>query len=348
MSDGARQAPVVSGHHVLSAGFAAATAAFVTSRFGVAGTLLGAALTAMIITGGSAILKAYLQSVTGNARKVPRKLRERRDRRKAGRSAEPDTMPGRPDLRDNFAGRMRAALDWFSHLPSLTRRSILVRGLITAVVAFVIGMGAVYTVERGIGNSLSCGIWANCPDEATPGIHPGGGDGTGANSTLSLGRAKTNAAPGSESRNPAFQQNPSYQQQGPGNQRPAPFGNEPDQRPALSENEPDQRPALSENEPDQRPALSENEPDQRPAPSGNEPGQRPAPSGNEPGQRPAPSGNEPKGGGVFERPVEQEVPAQPETPNSASPAPEEQAPLGREGAPAREVVPSDASPAPSE
>jgi hypothetical protein len=326
VSDGARQAPVVSGHQVLSAGFAAAAAAFVTSRFGVAGTLLGAALTAMIITGGSAILRAYLlESVTGNARKVPRKLRERRDRRKAGRSAEPDTMPGRPDLRDNFAGRMRAALDWFSHLPSLTRRSILVKGLIAAAVAFVIGMGAVYIVERGIGNSLSCGIWAHCPDEATPGIHPGGGDGTGANSTLSLGRAKTNAPPGSESQNPAFQQNPSYQQQGPGDQRPAPFGNEPDQRPAPFGNEPDQRPA----------------------PSGNEPDQRPAPSGNEPGQRPAPSGNESRGG-VFEQPVDQGVPAQPETPNSASPAPEEQAPLGGKGAPAREIAPSDASPAPSQ
>ena len=297
MSDQGRQAPVVSGHQVVSAGFAAAAAAFVTSRFGVAGTLLGAALTAMIITGGSAILRAYLESVVGNVRKVPRKLRDRRNRWKTGRSAEPDTMPGRPDLRDNFAGRMRAALGWFSHLPPLTRRSILVKGLIGAAVAFVIGMGAVYAVERGIGNSLSCGIWAHCPDEATPGIHLGGGDstgatGTGAKPTLSLGRAKTNAASGSESRNPALQQNPSYQQQGPVNQRPA---------------------------------LS----------------------GNEPGQRPAPSGNEPKGGGVFGRPADKAVPAQPQTPNSASPAPKEQAPPGAKGAPARQVAPSDASLAPS-
>jgi hypothetical protein len=319
---------VVSGSQVLSAGFAATAAAFVTSRFGVAGTLLGAALTAMIITGGSAVLKAYLlESVTGNVREVPRKVRERKNRWKAGRSAEPDTMPGRPDLRDNFAGRMRAALGWFSQLPPLTRRSILVKGLIAAAVAFVVGMGAVYAFERGIGNSLSCGIWARCPDEATPGIHPGGGDGTGANSTLSLGRAKTNAAPGSESQNPAFQQNPSYQQQDPDLQRLIPGGNEPGQQPA---------------------------------PSGNEPGQQPAPSGNKPGQQPAPSGNKPKGGGVFDRPVDQEVPAQPETQNSASPAageapaagkapaPGEQAPLGGERTPAQEIAPSGASPAPSE
>jgi hypothetical protein len=279
----------------------------------------------MIITGGSAILKAYLESVTGNVRRVPRKLREQRNRWKAGRSAEQNTIPGRPDLRDNFAGRMRAALDWFSHLPPLTRRSVLVKGLITAAVAFVIGMGAVYAVERGIGNSLSCGIWAHCPDGATPGIHLGGGEGRGTNSTLSLGRAKTKAAPGSEFRNPVSQQNPSYQQQGPVQERLVP----------------------SEKNQGQGPVPSGEGPGQRPAPSGKDPGQGPAPSGKGPGQGPARSGSEAKGG-VFERPVDQKVPAQPETPNSASPAPEEQAPPKVQGGPAREAAPSDASPAPLE
>jgi hypothetical protein len=238
MSDAARQGPVVSGNQVMAAGFASATAAFVTSRFGVAGTLLGAALTAMIITGGSAILKAYLESVTGHVRKVPRKLRAQRGRWKAGRVEEPPpTLPERPDLRDNSAGRMRAALDWFSHLPPLTRRSILIKGLIAAVAAFVIGMGAVYAVEKGIGNSLSCGLWAKCPEGATPGIKLGGGDGTGAGSTLSLGRARTNAAPGDEVQGPASQQNileqqnvleqdRSFRQEGPGYRQPADSGAE--------------------------------------------------------------------------------------------------------------------------
>ncbi len=170
----------------MSAGLAATGAAFVTSRFGVAGTLLGAALTAMIITGGSAILKTYLENVTGHVRKVPGRLRERR---KSGRYAEPSTMPGRPDLLNNFAGRLRAALGWFSHLPPLTRRSVLVKGLIAAAVAFVIGMGAVFAFEKVIGNSLSCGLWANCPKGAAPGIHLGEGDGTGAGSTIAGGGA---------------------------------------------------------------------------------------------------------------------------------------------------------------
>ena len=290
VSDGTRQAPVISGSQVIAAGFASAGAAVITSKFGVAGTLLGAALTTMIITSGSAILKAYLESVTGNVRKVPRKLRERRNRWKAGPTAEsPDTIPGRPDLRDNFAGRMRAALGWFSHLPSLTRRSILVKGLIAAAVAFVVGMAAVYGVERVMGNSLSCGIWAKCPEGATPGIKLGGGDGAGARSSLSLGRVRTNtAAPGYEVRDPAFQQNRS--QQNPSFQRVDPGRGQP------------------------------------------------APSDNEPGPR------------IFglDSPVEQEAPAQPGSPNSASPAPEEPELPQVERDPARDVAPSDASPAPSE
>jgi hypothetical protein len=224
----------------MAAGFAAAVAAFVTSRFGVAGTLLGAALTAMIITGGSAILKAYLETVTGNVRKVPRKLRERRNRWRAGRSAEAETLPERPDLRDNFAGRMRAALEWFSHLPPLARRSILVKGLIAAAAAFVIGMGAVWAVEKGIGNSLSCGIWAKCPEGATPGIHLGEDRDTGARSTFSFGRARTETAPRTEvapryegQGGPAYQQNDLQQnrayeqQQAPDYRQRAPSDNEP-------------------------------------------------------------------------------------------------------------------------
>ncbi len=188
-----QETPVVSGSQVFAAGLASTTAAFVTSKFGVAGTILGAALTTMIITGGAAILNAYLKSLTGNVRKVPQKLRARRERRKAARYAEPptaETLPGRPDLRDNFMGRLRAAVGWFSHLPLPARRSILVKGLITAAVAFVISMGAIYALERGIGNSLSCGLWGNCPEGATPGIHRlgGGGDGTGAGSTIGGGR----------------------------------------------------------------------------------------------------------------------------------------------------------------
>jgi hypothetical protein len=173
----------------MSAGLAATGASFFTSRFGVAGTLLGAALTAKIITGGSAILGSYLEAVSGRVRRMPTKLRSQREQQKAGGFGS--TMPGRPDLRDNFVGRMRAALDWFRHLPTLNRRSILVKGLLAAAVAFLICMGVVWGAEKVIGNSLSCGIWAKCPYGAVPGIHPAGYGGTGAGSSISGGGVNT-------------------------------------------------------------------------------------------------------------------------------------------------------------
>src|ERR671912_2968272 len=180
---------IVSPNQVMAAGLAATAASFVTSRFGVAGTLLGAALTAMIITGGSAILRSYMETVSGRVREMPTKLRPRRERQGAGGFG--GTMPGRPDLRDNFVGRMRAALDWFRRLPTLSRRSILVKAILAAAVAFVICMGVVWGAEKVIGNSLSCGLWAKCPYGAVPGIHPAGYGGTGAGSSISGGGMNT-------------------------------------------------------------------------------------------------------------------------------------------------------------
>jgi len=173
----------------MSAGLAATGASLVTSSFGVAGTLLGAALTAMIITGGAAILRSYLEAASGRVRGMPTKLRARRGQQKAGDFG--GSMPGRPDLRDNFVGRMRAALDWFRRLPALSRRSILIKGLLAAAVAFVICMGVVWGAEKVIGNSLSCGLWSKCPYGAVPGIHPLGYGGTGAGSSIAGGGMNT-------------------------------------------------------------------------------------------------------------------------------------------------------------
>ena len=172
MSDGAREGPVVSAPQVMAAGLTSTAAAFLTSKFGVAGTLLGAALTAMIITGGSAILRSYLENLPARVR----------------------TLGRRPDLRENFISRMRVAIGWFSRLPPLRRRSILIKGLIAAAAAFVLGMGGVYAVEKAIGNSLSCGLWAECPAGAIPGIHLGGRGARGASPTIDFGGAKTNTA----------------------------------------------------------------------------------------------------------------------------------------------------------
>ena len=182
----------VDSHQIMAAGLAATGAAFVTSRFGVAGTLLGAALTAMIITGGSAVLKAYIENAAGRVRSGATRLQERKEARTSDAAPEeaPTAQanpPGRPDLRNNFAGRMRAAVEWFRQLPTPARRPILIKALLAAVVALVICLVAIWGVEKLIGNSLSCGIWSRCPYGAAPGIHVAGFDDSGAGSTLSGG-----------------------------------------------------------------------------------------------------------------------------------------------------------------
>lgn len=177
----------------MAAGLAATCAAFVTSRFGVAGTLLGAGITAMIITGGSAVLKAYIENAAGRVRGGATRFRERREAGPAAGpaeqavTAEAANPPGRPDLRNNFAGRMRAAVEWFRGLPTPARRPILIKALVAAVVALVICLVAIWGVEKVIGNSLSCGLWSRCPVGAAPGIHVAGFDDSGAGSTLSGG-----------------------------------------------------------------------------------------------------------------------------------------------------------------
>ncbi len=177
----------------MAAGLASTGAALVTSRFGVAGTLLGAALTAMIITGGSALLKAYIENAAGRVRSGATRLQEHREARASNAAPEAEAPtaqanpPGRPDLRNNFVGRMRAAVDWFRQLPTPARRPILMKALLAAVVALVICLVAIWGVEKLIGNSLSCGIWSKCPYGAAPGIHVAGFDDSGAGSTLSGG-----------------------------------------------------------------------------------------------------------------------------------------------------------------
>lgn len=201
--------PVVSGSAVASAGLASALAALVTSRFGVAGTLIGAALTTMIITGGAAVLKSYLEGVTGRIRKVPGRVRARAGRTRAPQATEPQNIPARPDLRNNFMGRLRAAFDWFLHLPPLRRRAILAGAIVPAVIAFLISMGAVTGLELAIGKSLPCGIWNNCPVAAD------GSTATGVSTrpTLFGGGVKTGDA-AQDQQVPGFQQQTPAQQNG--------------------------------------------------------------------------------------------------------------------------------------
>ena len=271
--------PIVSPSQVIAAGAASAGAAGLTSKFGVAGTLVGAALTTMIITGGSAVLKAYLESATGTVKNVPSKLRATANRRKAGRVDEtPPTLPENPGLRNNFMGRLRASLGWFSRLPIPRRRSILIKAGIAALVAFVIAMGVVTAAEKGIGNSLSCGLWSDCPQGAAPGIHVGATRGTGASSSVTLSRPQTVTNPVID---PAT-----------GNEIPQPA--DPAQDPAAQPADPAQDPAV---DPSQTPAEPADP--QQPAPSA-DPAPETPPAETPPAETPSDS----SGGAVESAPAE--------------------------------------------
>ena len=171
---GAQGEPVVQPTTVAAAGLASTTAAAVTSSVGVAGTILGAALTTMIITVGSALIKVGMERTTGTVKKTARRVR---DRNVAGdgepspppypQAAEGDHPPQRPDLRDNLMGRLRAGLSKFPRLPERRRRSVIVGTAIASVVAFVIAMAAVTGAELAVGKTLSCWVWGNCPTATT-------------------------------------------------------------------------------------------------------------------------------------------------------------------------------------
>src|SRR5215210_6358688 len=147
--------PVINPMAVIAAGLSSVTAATVTSKFGVAETLIGGALTAMISATGPVVLKSYLDQLD-NATKGTRIFQS--------------------------IVRARAALKWFASLPSEGRRPILFAGLLAGVVAFLLGMGTVTAAELGAGKSLPCWVWGNCPQDAPKGTLPsivGGGPSNG-------------------------------------------------------------------------------------------------------------------------------------------------------------------------
>lgn len=194
---------VVSATQIAAAGAASAVAAVVTSRFGVAGTLLGAAMTTMLITGGSAILKSYLDALSERARGLSGVVR-RGDRPAATGNAPQDPAPQEEDSRradtrevpasaerQGFFGRVRSAFGWFSGQSSRRKKSILLGAAAPAVIAFIIALVAITGVEATTGQPLSC-LGSDCAPSAA-----GGGI-----SQTSLGSIASGAGGGSPSGQP--------------------------------------------------------------------------------------------------------------------------------------------------
>ena len=131
---------------VLAVGIASPAAAAITARFGVAGTLIGLALSAVFITAAVDFLKVYLARVPGAVTTIPGGLRKR------------------SPLRNVFE-RIRRPLSKFASLPRTRRRSVLIGSVAAAGISFVVGLIVVTGLELGVGKSLSCWVWEECSTE---------------------------------------------------------------------------------------------------------------------------------------------------------------------------------------
>ena len=176
---------------VLAVGIASPAAAAITARFGVAGTLIGLALSAVFITAAVDFLKVYLARVPEAVTTIPGGFRKR------------------SPLRNVFE-RIRGPFSKLASLPRTRRRSVLIGSVAAAGISFVVGLIVVTSLELSVGKSLSCWVWEECSTEASS----ADGSGTTRASTLPsiLGGGQSSAS----SSTPQVEVNPSSPQQQPG------------------------------------------------------------------------------------------------------------------------------------
>jgi hypothetical protein len=175
---------------VLAVGIASPAAAAITARFGVAGTLIGLALSAVFITAAVDFLKVYLARVPEAVTTIPGGFRKR------------------SPLRNVFE-RIRRPFSKFASLPRTRRRSVFIGSVAAAGISFVVGLIVVTGLELGVGKSLSCWVWEECSTEASS----ADGSGTARASTPPsiLGGVQV-----ASSSTPQVEVNPSSPQQQPG------------------------------------------------------------------------------------------------------------------------------------
>ena len=185
---------------IIAVGIASPSATVLTSRFGVAGTLLGLALSAVFITAAVDLLKVYLARVPGAVTTIPGGFRKKSS---LGKVFE----------------RMRRPFSKFASLPRPRRRSLLIGSVAAAVISFVVGLIIVTGVELGVGKSLSCWVWEECSMEESSA--DGSSSSTTAASTLPsiLGGAQSSSSIPQET--PSIPSNLQQEQPGssPGAQR---------------------------------------------------------------------------------------------------------------------------------
>ena len=229
---------VVESYKAVAAGIASVLAAVFTSSLGVAGTLIGTAVTAVLITLGSALFKVQLMKATHKVSGLPDTVRGRlstQQIRIPGKpNAEPNPEPAaKPEAADNrspgLLSRLRAMPGFLRDLPSNQRRKMIVAGLLAGLLATAIGLAGVTGIELAGGKSLSCMVWSSCSDDESGGSSRGSGLSilggySGIGTTPSVDPSKEQpSAPGSDQQAP---QGPNGEpaQPGAGDTPPQPGG----------------------------------------------------------------------------------------------------------------------------
>ena len=148
--DGQQRQHIVDPAKIAAGGVAAPLAALLTSRFGVAGTMIGLALSAVVATTVSDIVKTYLQRAQGTVKNIPGSARVQFSLK-------------------NVRRMVTAPFYWFLSLAPSRRRAMLISSIVAGVIAFLIGTSAVTALEVGAGKSLSCWVWSECSTESSTG-----------------------------------------------------------------------------------------------------------------------------------------------------------------------------------
>ncbi len=141
-------------------------AAVFTYRLGVAGTLIGIELTAVMITLSSIIFKAQLMKASHHLASLPKMVRgrppySRFTPRQSERGTEPTAVHARQG--PGLLSHLRAMPGFLRELSSLQRPRVCLAGLLAGLVATVIGLGTVTGIELIGGKTLSSMIWS-CPE----------------------------------------------------------------------------------------------------------------------------------------------------------------------------------------
>lgn len=174
MEEEGKSQKVVETYKAVAAGIASVLAAAFTSKLGVAGTLIGTAVTAVLITLGSAIFKVQLMKASNKISGLPDTVRGRfstQQIRIPGKAnAEPNPEPAaQPETADKrspgLLSRLRAMPGFLRDLPSNQRRKMLVAGLLAGLLATAIGLVGVTGIELAGGKNLSCLVWSSCTDD---------------------------------------------------------------------------------------------------------------------------------------------------------------------------------------